>query len=89
MQTFQLDQAQQDQFEKEGYIIVPGLLKPDTLEMLKKIARADLALLREAASREDGEGGAIKLKLKNDLYENDIYSAGVKSAVSGGNNGDY
>ena len=79
MRTFQLDESQRQQYETDGYVIIPGLLRTETLDLLKKVARADLALLREAASRADGEGGAIKLKVKNDLYENDIYSSIVRS----------
>lgn len=79
MIPFQLTAKEQQQFQEEGYFIIPQLLQEETLHLLKEIATADLEMQREAASRADGEGGAIKLNLKNDLYDNDLYSALVRS----------
>jgi len=79
MIPFQLTAEQKQQFQEDGYFIVPRLLQEESLQLLKDIAIADLAMQREAASRDDGEGGAIRLNVKNDLYDDDIYSAIVSS----------
>ena len=46
---------------------------------MRDIARADQALVAGAASRADGEGGAVKVRVENELGESDIYSAIVRS----------
>ena len=45
--------------------------------MLGRIARADHELASQAASRRDGEGGVIRLSVRNELGD-DIYSAFVR-----------
>lgn len=65
-------------FERDGFLIVPQLLDSEEVELLRNIAHADREMEREAASRADGEGGAVKLRVQNELRE-DIYGAIVRS----------
>lgn len=65
-------------FRTDGYFIAEQLLDAEEVDLLQKIARADHQLESEAASRGDGEGGAVKLVVSNDLQD-DIYSAIVRS----------
>jgi hypothetical protein len=70
--------AQIAQFRTDGFFVVDGLLDSEEVELLKTIARADHQMQSEAASRGDGEGGAIRLLVENELHE-DIYGAIVRS----------
>jgi ectoine hydroxylase len=65
-------------FHCDGFVIVPGLLNADEVGLLGKIARADHQMQQSAASRADGEGGAIKLVVENSVTD-DIYGAIVRS----------
>ncbi|MBS0265592.1 MAG: phytanoyl-CoA dioxygenase family protein [Planctomycetes bacterium] len=78
MSTFTLSAAQVAQYQTDGFFIVEGLLDAVELTLLKSIARADRSLQEEAASRGDGEGGAIRLVVDNELRD-DIYGAIVRS----------
>lgn len=78
MPPYQVTPDQVQRFHADGYFIVERLFDAEEVELLRNIARADLQLEREAASRGDGEGGAIKLVVSNDLAD-DIYGAIVRS----------
>src|ERR1043165_8393719 len=65
-------------FHTDGFFVVDRVFDAEEVELLRNIARADHQLEQEAASRGDGEGGAIKLVVSNDL-EDDIYGAIVRS----------
>jgi hypothetical protein len=67
-----------EQFHRDGFFIVPRFLNPEETDLLRTIARKDHALQAAAASRGDGEGGAVKLTVDNELGD-DIYSAIVRS----------
>jgi len=79
MAYFEITDDQIDQFHDEGYLIVNNLLEPAEIEILHEIAKADQALADAATSRADGEGGAVKLVVCNDLPEDTIYGAIVRS----------
>src|SRR4051812_48786275 len=79
MSAFQLSEALIDQFHDEGYLVVNGLLDADEIDLLRKISKADHSLNADAASRADGEGGAVKLVVRNDLPDDTIYGAIVRS----------
>jgi ectoine hydroxylase-related dioxygenase (phytanoyl-CoA dioxygenase family) len=66
-------------FERDGFIVVEQLLDAEDVELLRSIARADRAMAEHAASRADGEGGAVKLLVENELGD-DIYGAIARSA---------
>jgi ectoine hydroxylase-related dioxygenase (phytanoyl-CoA dioxygenase family) len=70
--------AQVAAFQRDGFVLVPTLFDEEEMDLLRKVARADQRLEREAASRADGEGGAIKLVVENAVTD-DIYGAFVRS----------
>lgn len=78
MSGFQLTQTRLADYHRDGYIIVEDFLSSEELDLLRNIARADYELQKEAESRADGEGGAVKIRLRNKLAD-DIYSAIVRS----------
>lgn len=77
MTDFRLTDAQAAQFRDDGFLIVEGLFDAEEMDLLRKIARADHRLDREAAGRRDGQGGVVRLSLRNELSD-DIYSAFVR-----------
>ncbi|HEX3998998.1 MAG TPA: phytanoyl-CoA dioxygenase family protein [Pirellulales bacterium] len=64
-------------FQEDGFFLVRGLFDPGEIELLRKIARSRHARVEQAASRRDGQGGAIKLAVQNELGD-DIESALVR-----------
>ena len=79
MHQFQVTPQQTQQFQQDGYFIVEQLLDDREVRLLRDIARADLSLQTERSSRADGEGGAVDLVVRNDLPEDTIYGAIVRS----------
>jgi ectoine hydroxylase-related dioxygenase (phytanoyl-CoA dioxygenase family) len=71
--------AQIAQFDRDGFLLVEGLLDREEVDLLGNIARADHALTQEAGSRADGEGGAVKLVVRNDVPADSIYGAIIRS----------
>lgn len=78
MIRFQPTSEQRAQFEADGFFIVDGLLDAEEVGLLRTVARADHRMAAEAASRADGEGGAIRLLVDNELGD-DVYGAVVRS----------
>lgn len=76
---FRLSDDDIAQFERDGYFIARTLLDADEVALLADIARADRQMADEAYGRADGEGGSVKLLVKNDLATDDIYGAIVRS----------
>jgi ectoine hydroxylase-related dioxygenase (phytanoyl-CoA dioxygenase family) len=79
MLGFRVSAEQIDQFAEDGFFVAPKLLDETEISLLRQIARADHQLLQRRASRADGEGGAVDLVVENELPENSIYSAIVRS----------
>lgn len=79
MTFFRLTDAHIAAFHRDGYFVAPGLLDTEETALLGDIARADAELARAAVSRADGEGGAVKLKVENELDDDTIYAAIVRS----------
>ncbi|MBI5757750.1 MAG: phytanoyl-CoA dioxygenase family protein [Planctomycetales bacterium] len=78
MPTFRATDEQISRFHADGYFAVDRFFTDEETDLLRKIARADHQLEQQAASRGDGEGGAIKLVVSNDV-DDDIYGAIVRS----------
>jgi len=78
MSSFTLTPQQIAQFHADGFFVVDQLLDADEVDLLRTIARADHQMQADAASRGDGEGGAIRLVVENELHD-DIYGAIVRS----------
>lgn len=66
------------QFQRDGYVVVPNLLSQEESQLLRQVARIDRELKAARTSRNDGEGGAVDLVLRNDLPEDTIYGAIVR-----------
>ena len=79
MSQFEVDLDQIAAFDDDGFFIVEKLLDREETDLLRDIARADPGAVAGAASRADGEGGAVKVRVENELGEADIYSAIVRS----------
>lgn len=65
-------------FQRDGYVIVPGLLSEQESDLLRTIARLDRELESARTSRQDGEGGSVDLVVRNDLPQDSIYGAIVR-----------
>src|SRR5438552_1718925 len=65
-------------FHSDGFFVVERLLDTEEVDLLKTIAGADHQMQKEAATRGDGEGGAIRLVVENEVRDN-IYGAIVRS----------
>lgn len=78
MPTFIPTADQIERYRADGFFIAGQLLDAEEVDLLKSIARADHQMQSEAASRGDGEGGAIRLVVENELHD-DIYGAIVHS----------
>jgi ectoine hydroxylase len=76
MPKFLVSDSQTAQFEKDGFLLVPGLFSTEETDLLLKIARADQALASEAWDRKDSQGGISRLTLRSVLGD-DLYSACV------------
>jgi hypothetical protein len=79
MNDFEPSQEQIAAFDDDGFFVVEGLLDGEEVDLLRDIARADSQWAAGAALRADGEGGAVKVRVANELGESDIYSAIVRS----------
>ena len=66
-------------FQRDGYVLVPGLLASDEAEALLSYARADQRLSEEAYVRRDSQGGDTRLTLRNDLDPSSPYAAVARS----------
>jgi len=65
-------------FQEDGFFVMKELFGPVEIDLLRKVARSRHSQIARAASRRDGQGGAIKLAVENDLGD-DIESAFVRS----------
>jgi ectoine hydroxylase-related dioxygenase (phytanoyl-CoA dioxygenase family) len=64
-------------FRDDGFVIAERFFDAEEIDLLGTIARADRPTSQNAASRRDGQGGAIRLSVENDLHD-DIYAAFVR-----------
>jgi ectoine hydroxylase len=78
MAGFDVSDEQLARFADDGFFIAEGLFDGEEIDLLRKIARADEPMARDAVSRRDGEGGVVKLAVRNDLGD-DIGGAIVRS----------
>jgi ectoine hydroxylase-related dioxygenase (phytanoyl-CoA dioxygenase family) len=77
MPTFSVRDTQVEQFHRDGFFLADRLFDAEEVDLLRRIARADRQLGTEASGRRDGQGGEVKLSVRNDLAE-DVYSAIVR-----------
>ncbi|MCC7494165.1 MAG: phytanoyl-CoA dioxygenase family protein [Fimbriimonadaceae bacterium] len=72
------------QFERDGYLLLPGLFEAAEMALLLQIGKADQAKLATVSGRLDKDGGVSKLWLTGELGE-DMYSAIVRCPRVAGN----
>ena len=71
---FILSESHRAESQRDGYLIIKQLFDIEEIDLLGNIARAYRDLGGEPANRRDGDGGVIRLSVRNAL-ERDIYSA--------------
>jgi ectoine hydroxylase len=77
MPDFALTPDQLQQFQVDGFLRVESLFHAEEIKLLRKIAHADHLLTEQAVGRRDGQGGVVKLTVRNELAD-DIYGAIVR-----------
>ena len=65
-------------FDREGYVLVRGLLNSDEAQRLGELAREDARTWKDATERADASGNRTVLAVRNDLGD-DVYSSLVRS----------
>ena len=65
-------------YRSDGFLILESYFPADLMEELLVIARADRAFIENAATKEDSEGRASRLRLRYDLPR-DVYAALTRS----------
>lgn len=78
MSFFRASVSDVARFRDDGYVIVRGLLTPEEVDLLNKIARADKHLAETAYGRQDSKGAVVTLAVRNELVD-DIYSSIARS----------
>ena len=78
-QSWKADQRAVQQFNDDGFVIARQLFDTNEMNLLGTIARADRDLANEAYARKDSSGTQTRLALRNELSENCMYSAIVRS----------
>lgn len=71
-------ESERAQFLRDGFVIVSGVLNPDEVALLSRVARADQQLAASTYGREDGAGAVVTLAVRNELID-DYYSAIARS----------
>lgn len=80
-----LTKEQRDSFQQDGFVIVRELFSREETAQLHATAKNDKQLSDEAYVREDAGGGQSKLALRNELDDQSIYTAIVRSNRVAGN----
>ena len=65
MSSEPLTPEQIDQFHRDGYLIVRSMFDAEEMELLKRAAKEDRELEAHSYSKEDGEGGKVRMSLWN------------------------
>ncbi|MGI9455178.1 MAG: phytanoyl-CoA dioxygenase family protein [Aeoliella sp.] len=71
--------AQLANFQQDGYILVAQLFDEQEMAGLLRYAKGDDVLAGEAYTREDATGGQSRLAVRNDLADDSLYTAIVRS----------
>jgi hypothetical protein len=67
-----------ERYQKDGYLLIRGMLSNEEVELLGRTAREDRILDQHASGRADGEGGTVRLSLWNHPTDT-IYGAIARS----------
>lgn len=66
-------------FHRDGYVLMPGVFDGGEMAGLLDYSKGDRALDAEAKTRKDASGGETRLAVRNDLDEESMYTAIVRS----------
>lgn len=61
-------------YQRDGFVIIPGMFTPEETELLARVAKADLELQQGARAHDDSTGRTTKLNIRY-VLEDDLYSA--------------
>jgi len=79
MPAIELTESDLTRYREDGFVVARNFLNSDEVDLLKNISKADYQIQQEAGGRDDGEGGSVKIAVRNGLTDNDIYSDIVRS----------
>lgn len=79
MPRFQPTATQIEQFWRDGFLFARQLFDESETAGLREFAKADRALAAESYVRRDQEGAETRLALRNDLDNQSLYTAVVRS----------
>lgn len=79
MQKYVLTDHHAAAFLEDGYLMVRGLFDAEEMHGLLATAKADAQLTGESYVRKDAAGGQTRLALRNELDEDSVYAAIVRS----------
>ena len=65
--AFSVSKEQIQQFETDGYLVVPQLFDAAETNLLLTVAKSDQAILEESYTRKDASGGESRLAVRNQL----------------------
>ena len=57
-------------YQRDGYVLAPGMFETDEIDLLHRSAAADRELDKRSFGRNDGEGGTVRLSLWNHPGDN-------------------
>ena len=79
MQSHLLTNSQVDEFQRDGFVVVPELLSAEEADLLRQVAKSDREMSQDRQSRADGEGGSVDLVIRNEVAGDTVYSAIVQA----------
>ena len=65
-----LSDAQLEQYQRDGFIVLRGLFEKDEIELLGRAAKEDRVLDQNSFGRDDGSGGNVRLSLWSEPGDN-------------------
>lgn len=74
-----LTEAQVQDYEHDGYVIVRGMFDSEEIDLVHQAALSDRALDQKSFGRADGEGGTVRLSLWNHPGDN-VYGMVARSS---------
>ena len=75
----ELQRQQLDAFQTDGYVLIRGLFDADEMAGLLRYSKGDRGLDADTITRKDSTGGESRLALRNELDDDSMYSALVRS----------
>lgn len=73
--TFHITDAQVQDFQRDGYLLIPELYNTEEMELLLKVAKADMDKTEDVGGPVDADGRVSKLWLTSDIEREDVYNA--------------